>query len=96
MFAMRLHLPTRPTSGSFQPLGDDSVLIHGYSLFLAAMDLRRNATGASVKTFENTHELILTVLATSLVMCGGVEPRGVADVLYGAMRYEMEIARSGE
>ncbi|KAF5376146.1 hypothetical protein D9615_007654 [Tricholomella constricta] len=94
LFGLRLHRPSR-SNAYFEPLPEDSLLIFGYSLFVAAMNLRHNSTEAAPPAFQTTQEIIISALSTSLLICPKVEPLGMADVLSDAMRKEMDLVRSG-
>ncbi|KAG5641219.1 hypothetical protein DXG03_005753 [Asterophora parasitica] len=95
VFGLRLHRPAEKHASYFEPLQEDSLLIFGYSLFLSAMSLRYNSSDASPQAFETTHEIIISALSASLVICLKVEPPGMGDVLSDIMCMEMDLVRSG-
>ncbi|KAG6826593.1 hypothetical protein H0H92_015210 [Tricholoma furcatifolium] len=94
LFGNRLHRPPG-TSPHFEPQQSDALLIFGYSLFIAAIDLRFTSFDSHPCIFQNTQEIILSALATSLCICPQVQPVGLADVLSDTMRKQMDVVRSG-
>ncbi|GLB44251.1 hypothetical protein LshimejAT787_1601810 [Lyophyllum shimeji] len=92
-FGLRLYQPPIHSS-HFQPLPEDSVLLYGYSLFLAARELRYHAASTGIQIYQTTQEIIISALSMSLVICKRVEPPGMADVLSEVMHKEMDLVRS--
>lgn len=93
---MKLHHPSK-YSGSFQS-PDTSLavpLMHGYAMFMLAMDLRYNAIHSASETYERSCSTILEALRIALELGKRVEPEGMAEALYGAIWNEQELVHYG-
>lgn len=69
--------------------------MHGYALFMLAMDLRYNAIHSASETYERSCSTTLEALRIALETSKLVEPEGVVEVLCSAIWNEQELVHYG-
>jgi hypothetical protein len=72
-----------------------SHLINAYSLYLAAIHLRRNTT-ATGELYQNEHSTIEEGLRLARYSCGAVEPKEMSAVLTRAVDEELASVHNGD
>lgn len=74
----------------------DSTIINAYAIYLAVIELRRHAAGASQELYKSTHESIQNALYMARGACRMIQPKELSVVLIRAVEDELVLVCNGD
>ncbi|KAF9468366.1 hypothetical protein BDZ94DRAFT_1304642 [Collybia nuda] len=69
-------------------------LMHGYALFIISVDMRYNVVHSSSEIYELSSLSRMKALDVALGLCKYIEPEGINEVIYDALRNEQDLVHS--
>ena len=73
----------------------ESPYISAYALYISCVSLRRYAGRSPRDDFETTHQVVLSALAQSEILCNRVWPMNMTDLIRNEIRDEFQYTRAG-
>lgn len=73
-----------------------SPYVFAYALYLRCISLRRHASRSPRNAFETTHQVVLSALAQSEIVCNRVLPINMTDLIRDKIQDEFSYTRAGQ